>query len=711
LLPSKHSGGIVRTFRTSPILILLFALTISSVAVRAADCSLNSAKGKIQHVIYVQFDNVHFTRDIPNVPSDLEQMPNLLNFLRHKGTLLTNHHTPLISHTADDIITSLAGVYPDRQGEAVANSYVIFTPTGFSFPSSFTYWTDPVNTTTDTAFNLITADGKNAPAPWVPFTRAGCNVGAVSIADMELENTTSDLNTVFGPTSTEVQEAVTDSKSKDPIVRAQPAADFEGIAIHCAPGASLCSSANGGVNDALPQEPLGYSGFSALFGHKFVAPVINGGSAALRDLDGNVITDSRGNIGFPGFGPITAAQTLAYTAAMQEHGIPITFSYISDAHDGPTQAFGPGEAGYVARLASYDEAWGKFFSRLSADGINEDNTLFVVTADEGDHFAGGPPSPANCDGVNIPCTYAKLGEIDSNIASLLQKKDPTILPSSFAIHFDMAPAFYIKGQPATGDPVLRSFERATAQLTAVSPITGNTDTLTRFLVDHPTMGLLHMITGDPLRTPSFIMFGDPDYFFVTSGPDAVEDPGFAWNHGGVDPKINVTFLGLVGPGVQQQGVTGRVWSDHTDIRPTLLSLVGLKDDYISDGRVLVETLAEDSLPHSLREGERFTELAQVYKQINAPLGDLGMDALAISTTALAGDNQAYTTLENQITAITSQRNMIASQIRQLLDGAEFQGNKIDEHAADDLISQANRLLKQVRSLRRGSSSGSGHDDE
>ena len=502
----------MRALRTRPFLIMLFALTISSVAARAADCSLNSAKGKIQHVIYVQFDNVHFTRDIPNVPSDLEQMPNLLNFLRHKGTLLTNHHTPLISHTADDIITSLTGVYPDRQGEAVANSYVIFTPTGFSFPSSFTYWTDPVNTTTDPAFNLITADGKNAPAPWVPFTRAGCNVGAISIADMELENTTSDLNTVFGSTSTEVQEAATDSKSKDPIVRAQPASDFEGIAIHCAPGASLCSTANGGVNDVLPQEPLGYSGFSALFGHKFVAPAINGGSAALRDLDGNVITDSRGNIGFPGFGPITAAQTLAYTAAMQEHGVAITFSYISDAHEGPSGVFGPGEVGYVARLASYDEAWGKFFSRLAADGINEDNALFIVTADEGDHFAGGSPSPANCDGVNIPCTYAKLGEIDSNIAGLLQKKDPTILPSSFVIHFDMAPAFYIKGQPTTGDPVLRSFERATAQLTAVSPITGNTDTLTRFLVDYPTMGLLHMITGDPLRTPSFIMFGDPRLF-------------------------------------------------------------------------------------------------------------------------------------------------------------------------------------------------------
>src|SRR5438128_7932319 len=35
-------------------------------------------KGAIQHVIYVQFDNTHFRRDNPDIPSDLEQMPHLL---------------------------------------------------------------------------------------------------------------------------------------------------------------------------------------------------------------------------------------------------------------------------------------------------------------------------------------------------------------------------------------------------------------------------------------------------------------------------------------------------------------------------------------------------------------------------------------------------------------------------------------------------------
>src|SRR5262249_4488992 len=46
---------------------------------RSADCQF--ANG-IKRVVVLDFDNVHLTRDIPNVPSDLEQMPHLLNFLK-----------------------------------------------------------------------------------------------------------------------------------------------------------------------------------------------------------------------------------------------------------------------------------------------------------------------------------------------------------------------------------------------------------------------------------------------------------------------------------------------------------------------------------------------------------------------------------------------------------------------------------------------------
>src|SRR5262245_42544447 len=76
--------------------------------------------GQIQHVVKLVVDNTHYIRDNPDVASDLEQMPHLLDFLKNKGTLFTNDHTILISHTAGGILSSLTGLYPDRQGQTVS---------------------------------------------------------------------------------------------------------------------------------------------------------------------------------------------------------------------------------------------------------------------------------------------------------------------------------------------------------------------------------------------------------------------------------------------------------------------------------------------------------------------------------------------------------------------------------------------------------------
>src|SRR3954470_12265853 len=117
----------------------------TSSTVAATGCQLNSPNGHIKHVIFTIFDNVHFLRDNANVPSDLEQMPHLLNFIRGNGTLLTNDHTVLISHTGNGILTSLTGMYSDRHGQAVANSYRYFRNDGSGLTnssSSFKYWTD-----------------------------------------------------------------------------------------------------------------------------------------------------------------------------------------------------------------------------------------------------------------------------------------------------------------------------------------------------------------------------------------------------------------------------------------------------------------------------------------------------------------------------------------------------------------------------------------
>ena len=658
----------------------------------ASGCQLNSAKGKIQHVVEIQFDNTHFTRDNPNVPSDLEQMPNLLNFITNNGTLLTNHHTPLISHTATDILTTLTGVYGDRMGVPVSNSFRYFNPSGTSnLGVSFAYWTDPIfdpttSAPTDTKYNMLTADGHNAPAPWVPFTRAGCNVGGVATANIELENIGTDIPTVFGASSPEAAEVAANPD--------QATADFVGIAVHCAQGATLCTGSNARP-DSLPQEPGGYSGFNALFGHKYVAQQIG----TITDLDGNTIP------GFPGFGGISASQSLGYVAAMQEHGVPVTYAYISDAHDNHVAnvAMGPGQAAYVAQLKAYDDAFGKFFARLAADGIDQSNTLFVFTADEGDHLAAGAPTPANCDGVTTPCTYPfpSLGELNANMTGLLKTQQGITTP--FNIHSDDAPTVYITGNPARDAAVTRTFERATSALTAVNPRTGQTDMLSRALADPVEMKLLHMITSDPARTPTFTWFADPNYFFFHGGasctsPCVTVNPSFAWNHGDFQPEIVTTWLGLVGPGVRNDGVTGAVWSDHTDVRPTILSLTGLQDDYATQGRVLFEALHEDALPVSLRQHRgTLQDLAEVYKQLNATVGQFGLATLMVSTRALEGDDATYTSLENQLQTLGSQRDAVAGQMSAMLNAAAG-GQAIDENQAKDLIAQGRALLDQATAL-------------
>jgi hypothetical protein len=617
---------------TSVAATIAVALGLPSAAIAEPGLCKLGANG-IEHIIYIQFDNVHFRRDNPNVPSDLEQMPNLLSFLERNGAFLANHWTPLISHTSVDILTSLTGVYGDRMGVPIGNSLRYFNPDGTSSPAgSFAYWTDPLDSfvpnPTDTTPQMIDRQGKTHPAPWVPFTRAGCDVGAFSMANIELENTGIDINTVFGPNSPEAAEAKANA--------ALAQTDFLGIAVHCAQNSPLCSSRNAKA-DALPDEPGGYVGFKALFGNKYVAPQISP-SGPVEDIDGNVIKDSSGNPGFPNLFDPSASQTLGYLATMLEAGVPVVYAYIADAHDDHIHdvAFGPGQAGYVQQLAAYNEAFGKFFARLAKDEITAKNTLFVIAADENDHFVGGPPTPANCDGVTTPCTYTKLGklgeielgEIDADLSRLLATESGNT--TKFFVHSDSAPTFYVNGNPGQFDKVTRDLETAVGALVAFNPITGKNDQLTQAIADQQEQIFLHMVTADPARTPTFIMFDDSDYFLFSSGSISPCSPlsacssetnSFAWNHGDFQPEITKTWLGLVGPGVRKVGITEDFFSDHTDIRPTIISLAGLTDDYTHDGRVLFEVLSDKAIPVSLRQHHgTFRRLVGNYKAINAPLG-------------------------------------------------------------------------------------------
>jgi hypothetical protein len=697
---------------------LVVSLFMLSPAVLAKDGANRCRLGNgVEHVVYIQFDNTHLRRDKAEVPSDLEQMPHLLNFIRGNGTVLQNDHTVLISHTAGGILSTLTGVYPDRHGQTVSNSYVRTSATGaFSFPSSFGYWTDPVSGTIP---NMITKDGVNAPAPWVPFTRAGCDVGAAGAANIVLENTgtsaTGDVTKVFGAGSPQFLEAQASAAARaGTAARNLAQTDFVGVAVHCAAGSPICA---GGHPDLLPDEPLGYTGFNGLFGAKEINPVIAGGPV-LHDLSGAPIADPFGQPGFPGFDGMEATASLAMAAAMQERGIPVTFNYISDAHDfhgisgNVHDAFGPGSLGYVQQLAAYDQAFDLFFQRLARDGIDKSNTLFVFTVDEGDHFAGGTPTPLTCDGVTTPCDWTnQIGEIDANIDTLVQHQFPalaaqflgTSAPNAFTVHGDDAPTFYLaakgKGALEQTDPATRNFERAVADLTAVNPRTGQTDRLLAQMADQTGMKTLHMMSADAARNPTFVFFADPNYFitdFPASTCETCVDPTFAWNHGDIQPEIRTTWIGLAGPGVRNLGATD-VWTDHTDVRPTILSAVGLRDSYESDGRVISEVLDEKVVSSAVR-GPEMEALGAAYKQLNAPFGLFSRALLTVSTRALTSSDATYTSLEQQIATLTATRDALAAAIRTALNQAAFGGRRLSGDEVRAFTAQAAALTSQAIDL-------------
>jgi hypothetical protein len=695
------------------------ALAIGGMAANAnAACPLTSGNGPIKHIVYLQFDNTHYLRDAANIPSDLEQMPALLAFLTQKGTLSANNHTQIISHTANGILSSITGVYPDRIGSAVANSFGYYKQSGtVGFQSDFTYWTNIIDPTNDPSHVLIAETGKNAPAPWAAFTKAGCDFGAVALADMEFENTTTDIANAFAGTAL-LAPAQAESA-------AQRLADYEGIAIHCAQGSTLCSAANNGVADKLPDEPGGYTGYNALFGHKFVAPAINHGASTIPDLLGGTIS------GFPNFDGMWPKVTGAYVAQMLEAGVPVVYGYLSDAHDNHAntsapQAYGPGEAGYVQQLANYNAGFAAFFARLKAHGIDETNTLFVITVEEGDHFAG--KVPPGC--ANGSCTYSRtkgnvtIGEVDVDLTRLMQANNlsvPGIVPASgstvgFDTHYDMAPAFYVYNNPDPESAAVRQFEQDVARLTLTDPVTNTTVPLAVGLADRAEMRLLHMYGSggnvpDPLRLPSFVAFASPDFYVETyyaslcsawtSAADyACEQPSYAWNHGGIQSQVATTWLGIVGPGVINKGLDKLTWTDHTDIRPTILTLAGLKDSYLHDGRVLVEHLKPEVLPPAIAINlPAYVTLANAYKQLNAPFGATGLASITYATNGIATTNAAtHAAYLAEMAKFNATRDNLVAQIRSYIEAAAFSNGPFNPATAVLYAAQAEALTLQMQNL-------------
>ncbi len=127
----------------------------------------------------------------------------------------------------------------------------------------------------------------------------------------------------------------------------------------------------------------------------------------------------------------------------------------------------------------------------------------------------------------------------------------------------------------------------------------------------------------------------------------------------------------------------------------------MTDDYSHDGRTLVEDLTGYAQPSAVKKSSSFVALAQIYKQLDACVGQFGLATLGISNRALEsntpGDN-TYTNLESALSKFGTQRDALASQMISLLEGAEFNGQPFSDSQAQSLISQGQALLNQVNNL-------------
>jgi hypothetical protein len=176
-----------------------------------------------------------------------------------------------------------------------------------------------------------------------------------------------------------------------------------------------------------------------------------------------------------------------------------------------------------------------------------------------------------------------------------------------------------------------------------------------------------------------------------------EQPTDNWNHGDFQDDIVHTWVGLVGPGVRGLGVNNSFFTDHTDIRPTMLSLAGVTDDYTHDGRVVFEILDDEAVARTLSDHEGLLSvLASSYKAINAPVGTLGLKTLQISTTGLAGNDATFTAVTERLNDITARRNAIAGRMIAILEGAAFHNQRVNEDEARELIEQADELIESAK---------------
>ena len=200
----------------------------------------------------------------------------------------------------------------------------------------------------------------------------------------------------------------------------------------------------------------------------------------LVDLNGNQINGAflTNHPGFPGFGSINAAQTLAYVADMQESGVPVTYG-VHLRH--PRQRAHPRRHRVQRRSGRPRKRQSRATSprpSTTTRPSRPSSSAWPPTASPRQHRvrlqrrrgrprgrrqrrAGHPAHTRQLrrrDGdaarrsPRVACTYpaGSFGELDGNIHGLLATEKGNTTP--FSLEADTAPEFYVTGNPVADAP-------------------------------------------------------------------------------------------------------------------------------------------------------------------------------------------------------------------------------------------------------------------
>ena len=128
----------------------------------------------------------------------------------------------------------------------------------------------------------------------------------------------------------------------------------------------------------------------------------------------------------------------------------------------------------------------------------------------------------------------------------------------------------------------------------------------------------------------------------------------------------------------------------------MLYLLGLKDDYESDGHVITQ-----AVQHVSRALAATAQLAAGYDQIESSVGQFGTDTLIADTKALASgsssDDSAYQTEQQTLLKLADDRDRVVTKIKKALNGAAH-NQGLHRGQVRHYLSLVNKLLQRADAL-------------